>query len=428
MAKKIFSIAFIYACCCFGWMILGGTVMQRTYQQDARITTAVGSLWGGEQIQQAPTLEIVGEEEETITRELTTGTVTETQTRTVYDPMPLAGTNLNVDLSLEHRRKGLIWFPTYRSELDGQYRIANETDEAATFRYVFSFPQEASVFDSLRILVDGELIEDASIEDGQLVRIFELDPGESHSLRIAYGSQGVGTWRYRFGNQATQVRDFSLAMTTDFADIDFPESTLSPTAKTETDSGWALNWDYGTLVADAGVGMTMPQKLNPGPWVSRVTFFAPVSLFLFFFVLFVVTLLKGVRLHPMHFFFLGCSFFAFHLLLAYLVDHISVNLALATASLVSVGLVISYMRLVAGMRFALVEVGLAQGVYLVLFAYTFFLEGFTGLAVTGLSIATLFVVMQATGRVDWEQLLRKSSSLSVDRLTPTSSVRAQNER
>ena len=54
------------------------------------------------------------------------------------------------------------------------------------------------------------------------------------------------------------------------------------------------------------------------------------------------------------------------------------------------------------MRFALVEVGITQMDYLVLFAYKFVLESFTGLAVTGLSIATLFVVMQATGKVDWE--------------------------
>ena len=48
-------------------------------------------------------------------------------------------------------------------------------------------------------------------------------------------------------------------------------------------------------------------------------------------------------------------------------------------------------------------------VHLVLFAYTFVLESFTGLAVTGLSIATLFVVMQATGKVDWEQLLQNQT-------------------
>ncbi len=411
MTKKIFSIAFIYACCCFAWIILGGTVMQRTHEQDRMMTSAVGSLWGGEQVQNAPTFDRVREEQQTVSREIDGEVIQETRMQTVYDPAPLAATAVNVDLALEHRRKGLIWHPTYRSEVDGQYRVINETGEDGTFRFIYTFPQESSVFESLLVQVDGEALADASVENGQLVKLFEMKAGESHDIRVAYGSQGVGSWRYRFGQQATQVRDFSLAMTTDFADIDFPQGTLSPTTKTDGDSGWALEWDYGTLVADAGVGMTMPQKLNPGPWVSRVTFFAPVSLFLFFFVLFVVTLLKGVRLHSMHYFFLGCSFFAFHLLLAYLVDHISVHLALALASLVSVGLVISYMRLVAGMRFALVEVGVTQAVYLVLFAYTFFLDGFTGLAITGLSIGTLFVVMQATGRVDWEHLLGKSNGM-----------------
>ena len=76
------------------------------------------------------------------------------------------------------------------------------------------------------------------------------------------------------------------------------------------------------------------------------------------------------------------------------------------------------------MRFALVEVGIAQMVYLVLFAYRFFLEGFTGPAVTGLSIATLFVVMQATGRVDGEQLLGKQDTLPAGRLASTASARA----
>ena len=58
-------------------------------------------------------------------------------------------------------------------------------------------------------------------------------------------------------------------------------------------------------------------------------------------------------------------------------------------------------------RRTVVEVGGAQVVYLVAFAATFFLEGVTGLAVTLLSVATLFVVMQATGRIDWEAVLAR---------------------
>ena len=57
------------------------------------------------------------------------------------------------------------------------------------------------------------------------------------------------------------------------------------------------------------------------------------------------------------------------------------------------------MRLVVGLRLALVEVGLAQFIYLVLFSYTFFFVGYTGLAITVLCIATLFVAMQLTGRM-----------------------------
>ena len=62
------------------------------------------------------------------------------------------------------------------------------------------------------------------------------------------------------------------------------------------------------------------------------------------------------------------------------------------------------MRLVVSARFAFVEVAAAQLVYLVLFSCTFFLEGYTGLAITILCIATLFVVMQATARLDWEAI------------------------
>ena len=39
--------------------------------------------------------------------------------------------------------------------------------------------------------------------------------------------------------------------------------------------------------------------------------------------------------------------------------------------------------------------------FLVLFSYAFFFEGYTGLTVTIGAIVTLFVLMQATARVDW---------------------------
>jgi hypothetical protein len=78
-----------------------------------------------------------------------------------------------------------------------------------------------------------------------------------------------------------------------------------------------------------------------------------------------------------------------------------IHTAFAISAVVSVFLVVSYLRLVVGMRFASREAALAQFIYLVMFSYAFFLKGFTGLAITIGSVLTLFVVMQVTGRIRW---------------------------
>jgi inner membrane protein involved in colicin E2 resistance len=109
----------------------------------------------------------------------------------------------------------------------------------------------------------------------------------------------------------------------------------------------------------------------------------------------------------MNYFFLACAFFAFHLLLAYLCDHISIHAAFVVSSAVSILLVVSYLRLVVNARFAVVDAGLSQLIYLVLFSYAFFYEGYTGLAITIGAISTLFVVMQMTGRIRWEDRFTK---------------------
>ena len=212
------------------------------------------------------------------------------------------------------------------------------------------------------------------------------------------------------------MRGFNLDMTTNFKSIDFPENTLSPTRREETEDGWKLNWNYSSLLTSYAVAMHMPEKLQPGPLAGQISFFAPVSLFFFFFLIFIITTMRNIDLHPMNYFFLAAAFFAFHLLLAYLVDHLSIHLSFIICSLVSIFLVISYLRLVVDMRFALLEAGGAQFVYLVLFSYAFFSEGFTGLAVTIGAIVTLFVVMQLTARLSWVEKFsgRRVSATSAD--------------
>jgi inner membrane protein involved in colicin E2 resistance len=124
-------------------------------------------------------------------------------------------------------------------------------------------------------------------------------------------------------------------------------------------------------------------------------------------VVWLISTVKSIRIHPMHYFFIGASFFSFHLLMAYSVDHIPIEIAFIVSSLVSLFLVVTYIARAVPNRTLVKQIAVAQAVYLVFFSYTFFLEQFTGLIITIMSIATLFVSMQYTARFNWSHVFNK---------------------
>jgi inner membrane protein involved in colicin E2 resistance len=119
----------------------------------------------------------------------------------------------------------------------------------------------------------------------------------------------------------------------------------------------------------------------------------------------VLGLLRGTQIHPINYLFVAAAFFAFNLIFSYTADHLPVEGAFALSSAVSLFLVASYLRLVVGARFALVEAGLAQLLYQIGFSLAHFFDGYTGLTITILGTGTLFALMQLTGRINWSEAL-----------------------
>jgi len=407
MVKRIFILLFIFVCTSIAWFILGGVTTARTNDQDMKLRTAVGQLWGTVQRQEAPYVFYQTKKDKRVTTVIGNETIVETKTEVTDHPVALEGSVIDVSIDLEHRRKGLLWYSTYRVMFTGIYRIKNMTGVNREMFFMYTFPTIEGVYDNFSLSIDNDKVEELKPQSGVIYQGFTINPDQEREVQVSYASQGMDEWWYVFGGGVSHIRDFSLVMTTDFSKINFPDNSISPTDKQEMANGWKLQWQYDDLISGIQIGMEMPQKVNPGPFVSRVTFFAPVSLFLFLFLMFIITTLSSAKVHPMNFFFICAAFFSFHLLLAYLADHIDIHLALIVSSIVSIILVVSYMRLVTGIKFALLETGLSQFVYLVLFSYTFFLTGYTGLAVTLLCIITLFIIMQLTGKIDWEKQFAK---------------------
>jgi inner membrane protein involved in colicin E2 resistance len=400
--KRLIAIAFIFASASVAWMILGATLVQRTSDSDSTQREKLTAQWGSAQTQSAPQV--------SARVAVTTYNKDDKRMERGYDSIavPIRGSRIAVNLNLEQRRDGLLWYNLYDVAFVAHYRIRNDTT-SRQLQVHFPFPASDGTYADFSAFVGGRRIADATALDQNCVG-FNLAPGRETSLDVAYRSRGMGTWSYRFGSDVQSVNDFALTMTTNFDAIDFPPQTLLPSSEERQGRGWRLQWHYATLVTGNGIGMAFPYPLQPGPLAQRITFWAPVALFFYFFVMLVITTLRKIELHPVNYFFLAASFFAFHLLFAYLVDRIPIGAAFAICSTVTLFLTISYLRLVVGWQFAAVESGLAQLLYLVLFSYALFNEGWSGLTITIGAILTLFVTMQATGRIRWSERLSGSSA------------------
>jgi len=411
--RRLLAIAVIFAGSSMAWTILGSSVLARTGQFDGQLSQEVQLLWGGPHRQEAPDawIDRPGTTTETEQTKAPDGRVTERQvTKAIVRRIPvgLDSTRATVDLDLEHRRKGLLWYATYTVAFTGRYTFRNPDPVTRELRIRFPLPAEKALFDDFVFTLNGQPAALGGEVSKEMIANIAAAPGELVTLDVRYRSRGLGTWTYAFvpasNGGSAQVHDFQLAIDSNVENIDFPAGSISPSSRTRTADGWRLQWTFNNLLSGQSIGLTLPEKLNPGPFAARVTFFAPVGLLFFLTVMVILGATSGPSLHPMHYWFIAAAFFAFHLLLAYLVDHISVHLAFGIAAAVSLALVVSYLRLVTGMRHALLQAGGAQAVFLVLFSYAFFFEGVTGLAITIGAIITLFVLMQITGRVSWDEV------------------------
>jgi hypothetical protein len=408
MTKHITALVFIFISTAFAWVILGSVTHIRTDEQDGELRHKVGRLWGNIQRQHAPAV-YMDQFAVRVNRSSFKDSIEFERFMSSHaGAQLLSGSDIDVKFHYTPRKKGLLWYSTYGVDFNAEYTLTNDADSVRDLYFVYSFPDPDGVYDNFRLTIDDAEITTINPQDGCITEKISCEPGQVRRVGISYRSQGTDQWWYVFGTTVKQLRNFHLTMETDFGGFDFPENAISPTDKTETSEGWKLDWQYANLISGVQIGLDMPKRLNPGPFVGKVTFFAPVSLFLFFFLLFIITAIKGIKLHPMNYFFVAAAFFSFHLLLAYLVDHVDIHLSMAICSVVSIFLVVSYMRLVVGPRFAFVETGLSQFVYLVLFSYAFFLTGYTGLSITVVCILTLFIVMQFTAKLDWSQHFQTS--------------------
>ncbi len=383
---SLMAVGLIFICTTVGWFILGGALTHRSSDRSGPLGQEVRRTWGPQLRQSHPVVWYVP--------------ATNRQGRTELSP---AASEVAVKLAYEPKRKGLFWYRTYRADFAGTYDIQNPTSSEQTIHVAFTLPSADGSYNGFNFILGDAALGEPVLEAGRITQAVVVPAGKSVPLTVTYEARGVDRWDYDLGG-ADRVKQFALVMTTDFAAINFPVGTGSPTSrKTLSDTGWEVRWDYPDVIGAQSIGMDMPKALNAGPVATRISFFAPVSLLFFFAVLLIFGAVTGINLHPMNYFFLAAGCFAFQLLFAYTVDLMPLHLSFFISAVVSIVLVCGYLHAVAGK--ALTRIALpAQFAYMVLFSYSFFFDGLSGVTITVGAILTLAVLMIATAKTDWSEV------------------------
>lgn len=385
--RSILAVGFIFICTTCGWFMLGGALTHRTINRAGTLVHEVKKTWGPELRQPHPIAWYASP--------------SHASGRSAVSP---SQSRVRIELQYEPKRKGLCWYRTYQAQFEANYQIPNPTPIEQTVYVAFSLPTSEASYNAFTFELAGAGVEAPVLRDGTITQAVVIPARSVAPLKVSYHARGLNKWEYDL-NGATRVQNFQLAMQTDFDSINFPVGTASPTERVEVadGGGWNLSWDYPDVIGAQSIGMDMPKVLNPGPIASRISFFAPVSLLFFFAVLLILGAVTGVNLHPMNYFFLAAGCFAFQLLFAYTVDLMPIHLCFFLAAAVSLVLVCGYLHAVGGRKLTRIALP-AQLAYMVLFSYSFFFDGLSGLTIAIGAVLTLAILMRATAKLDWSEV------------------------
>lgn len=404
--KKILGLFVIFFFTSIAWMILGGSNYSRTSYSMSSLKKGIKAMYGDILEIEAPKLmskKIIPVQKNNMRNEYYEENIE-------YTYFNLDKSDIKIDIKLDRRKKGNIWFPTFKAHFKAEYKFKIDNfipDEKYYLKATLR--SKENIYDNVKIEINGKAYNNFLEFLTKKELLIEPDKNGGLVFDIEYDVTGMETLTYFISpgyEEICQVNNFNCTVTTDFDDYDFLSSSLSPSEKLKDGAFSKLIWSFNNTITGKDIGIIIPNKLNPGEIIPRVSFFAPVSLLFFLIVLSMIAIVYKQNIHTMHFFFLALTFFSFHLMFSYFSDQMDIYLSFALSSVISILLTVTYVMRFLSKKMSFIVTPAIQIIYLIIFSFSFFFYGVTGLIVTICSVITLFVLMQITAKLDWNEVFK----------------------
>ncbi|MCL2155384.1 MAG: inner membrane CreD family protein [Leptospirales bacterium] len=361
---------------------------------------SVQEIWGGEIIQQLPTLSYF--RKEYAEREnKKTGNIEKALTDMQYN-MGIESQKVSVDIKSNIREKGLLKYPGYNLTFTGRYVLKNLNQNSERLYFSFHLPYDAGNITNIKVkFQDKEYTDDPDYSNGiQWEGV--LAKNQTAVFEITYNAQGTEKFTLAMGVGKSEIKNLDVELTTDFTDNIIPDGAMVPTSSAGDNNGMKYTWVASNLVTGQSISLKFKISGNYGEIISKLFYYSPVALFLFVGLLLVFSVSKGINLHPMHYLFMITGFFIFYLLGSYMVSYMNIIIAILISLSVSTGIILYYTYLIKKgndiIRVSSYGVLLFQWV----FSTAFFVPEHTGFLITIASIVAFLFLIRSTASVDWE--------------------------
>jgi hypothetical protein len=142
--------------------------MERTHNSDDQLKGHVASTWGTPQEQAPPSAKVVWKETVAVnSKENGTAVVRDEQVERTMT-LPLDSPRLAVNLKLDHRQKGLLWYSTYVVDFAGDYDFRNTSAVPGTLTLRLPFPAQRALYDGLTMTLNGQPAPMSTDESGAI--------------------------------------------------------------------------------------------------------------------------------------------------------------------------------------------------------------------------------------------------------------------
>jgi inner membrane protein involved in colicin E2 resistance len=354
----------------------------------------VGS-WGGE-ISMSPASFYF---EETYKEQGTYNEITKTREHAVL-PDSIA---VNSVINLDKKREGLIAFNSFHVDIDNEYILTNNTPFRENLLINFKRPTNASILYDYFVVIDGKVIASEFNFDEPFVLLSEFGENQKVKINIQFKTKGIDVFKYKL----TVYNKYVVQSFKAVFDINTPAYNLLqfglPHEIIKNGKNEQLVIEMSNFSTNQDVGISFVSIINDLDQIERLIKFSPVSLCLFILLVFILSQMKAVQFHPIHYLFIAIINVFYFLFISYIIRFFNIFPTLAFAFLLTSIMYVLYIPNATNKNFAFKTLAPYHFALTTILSVIFLLPMYRGVSLIILLFIIFLSIMIPIGKSDFSK-------------------------